>query len=339
MKSFSNFLLKAILVLIFSVMAFETDEALAASTSPQTPTDWNLYMMRLVNRARVDPAGENLIQGTSYNESSTHPLAYSPLVGRAAQNHNEWMGINDEFSHYENSGTGFTGENPGNRLNHVGYSWSSWGENVLYRGPSSTADISDMDLSELQDLLDQIEDQIAEVSSNKSEIESDHALWWNSDGHRNNLMNPSFTAFGHHAGNLGGKYWATQDFATPGTGPETYILGLVFEDKNGNNSWDPFNVGSSQRESLGNVSYEVFLADTNTVVGAGETFDNGAYSFPIGNGSYDIGFNVPEAGTFLVEDILVNGANVNAGDLIVPEPATLALFALGGLSIIVRRGR
>lgn len=296
-------LLRVMIGVLFVALGSRAAEVSAAPISPQIPTDWNLYMLRLVNRARTDPVRENAIQGTAYSESATHPLAYDPLIGRAAQNHNEWMGLNT-FSHYESKGTaGWTGYDMGDRFNYVGYNWSVAGENILR---SSIAWIV-----------------------NQARIEADHSSWWKSDGHRQNFMDLRFTVFGHQAGNANGVYLATQNLAKPQAYPKTYIFGLVFDDKNTNGFWDPFDAGSFQRESLGAVPYEVFWAGTNSIVGTGETFDNGAYSFNVGNGTYDIEFNVPGAGTFLVEDIVVNGTNVNAGDLLVPEPTTLTLLLAG----------
>ena len=97
------------LVIIFITVYFVIPSLVfAESALPQVPTDWNLYMLRLVNAARTDPASEDLLRGTSYGETPTHPLAYDLLLGRAAQNHSEWMGANrdgnwppDSFTHTE----------------------------------------------------------------------------------------------------------------------------------------------------------------------------------------------------------------------------------------------
>jgi hypothetical protein len=70
------------------------ESPLAQSTAEQVPTDWDLYMLRLINRARTDPTAEDFRQGTNYGESVAPPLAYSTILGRAAQNHTEWMGAN-----------------------------------------------------------------------------------------------------------------------------------------------------------------------------------------------------------------------------------------------------
>ena len=73
---------KLIVVFVTAFLVFPS-LAFAESTLPQVPTDWNLYMLRLVNAARTDPAGEDLRRGTSYGETPTHPLAYDLQLGRA----------------------------------------------------------------------------------------------------------------------------------------------------------------------------------------------------------------------------------------------------------------
>lgn len=304
-------LLKVTVVVLSIALGSRAADVSAAPISPQIPTDWDLYMLRLVNRARTDPARENAIQGTAYSESATYPLAYDPLIGRAAQNHNQWMSLHG-FSHYETRGTsGWSGYDMGDRFHYVGYYWSRAGENIL-RGFTT-------------------------LRVDKARIEKNHKGWWRSDGHRHNFMNPWFTAFGHQAGIANNVYFATQDFARPLAYPKTYILGLVFNDKNANGSWDPFDVGLPQRESLADVPYKVLWANTSITIGIGKTFDNGAYSFKVDNGTYDIEFDIG-AETFLVEDLVVNGANVDVGDLLVPEPATLALL-LAGTGVLVWRKR
>ena len=66
---------------------------LATAGSSRAGEDWDLYMLRLVNRARLDPAGEAARIGSSVTDStpSRPPLAYNLQVETAATNHNNWM--------------------------------------------------------------------------------------------------------------------------------------------------------------------------------------------------------------------------------------------------------
>ncbi len=71
---------------------------LATAGSSRAGEDWDLYMLRLVNRARLDPAGEAARIGSSVTDStpSRPPLAYNLQVETAATHHNNWM--HDNFA-------------------------------------------------------------------------------------------------------------------------------------------------------------------------------------------------------------------------------------------------
>ncbi len=302
------------LILLFGVEAYAEN-------------DWDLYMLRLVNRARLDPAGEDARIGSSTGETAdpVDPLAYNLLVGNAATNHNNWMHDNlgsgilsyqpDSFTHYETldgtaggtpaTGTpSYTGVGCGDRLTAAGYTWGRAGENILAAWSSSSIPI------------------------NQDRMDVNHKGWWESGGHRANMLNEHFTAFGHQAetrtvtGNPGVPGWAnslhyaTQNFGRPLPTPYTHILGLLFNDKDRSNDWTPFDDGDPDREGLGGVGFQVFNAGTSTEVAAGVTMANGAFSVHIGNGAYDITFTdaLLPAGVYRIFDLTVSGSNVDAGD-------------------------
>ncbi len=302
---------KFIVVFVTAFLLFPS-LAFAESSLPQVPTDWNLYMLKLVNAARTDPAGEDILRGTSYGETPTHPLAYDLRLGRSAQNHSEWMGANRNsnwapvsFTHTEWSpSTGFTGASSGVRANYTGFSWDRAGENILIS-------------SHPQNI-------------NQARMDADHTGWWKSDGHRENIMSSEYTAFGNHphndtSGTETWRYWGTQAFARPKwwTDPANFFFGVVYDDKNTNGQWDPFNDSDPNRESLAGVPYEVFNANTTTFIDSGETFANGGYSFNIADGTYDIVFDMPVGGPYTLEDQVMAGVNVDLGDIavsIMPGP-------------------
>ena len=76
-------------------------------------SDWDLHALRLVNRARQDPAAEAALIGSAVTDASAPvpPLAYGPAIGAAEAAHNGWMHDNldaiasgqapDSFTHYE----------------------------------------------------------------------------------------------------------------------------------------------------------------------------------------------------------------------------------------------
>jgi hypothetical protein len=295
-----------------------TSPAWGQSTLPQVPTDWDLYMLRLVNRARIDPVGENIRQQTDFEQVPVGPLAYDTLIGRSAQNHDQWMALNrdnpdiddptntspapDSFAHYEtlngNSGgpaasdtPGFSGVGIGNRVTFTGFSWLSVGENILWRSDAPAIDAA--------------------------LIEANHAGWWNSDGHRQAMMNRGYRVFGHHVIS-DEDVWATQNFARPRPpDPAYYAFGLVYDDLNDNGQWDPYDVGDPNREGLAGQVLRVFDADSGTQLGDPfETLDNGAYSIPLDDGVYDIELTIDAlAEVYTFSDVVIAGMNVDLGDL------------------------
>ncbi len=60
------------------------------------------------------------------------PVQWNNKLELAAQSHSDDMYENDFYSH-----TGSDGSSPGDRLNRVGYNWSTYGENI-YKGETLT---------------------------------------------------------------------------------------------------------------------------------------------------------------------------------------------------------
>ncbi|NCC33122.1 MAG: CAP domain-containing protein [Chloroflexia bacterium] len=108
------------------------------------------------------------------------PLTLSPLLATSAQRHTDDMASNNFVSH-----TGSDGSSPWDRIRATGYTYSRAAENIAagYTCPL----------------------QVVEA-------------WYNSDGHRGNMLNCALTEIGigytHNEASLYKYYW-TQDFATP----------------------------------------------------------------------------------------------------------------------------
>jgi len=298
-----------------AILVFMCATALGQSTGAQEPSDWDLYMLKLVNAARTNPAAENALRGTSFSNPAVAPVAYDSLAGQAAANHNQWMLTNignplindvtntsfspDSFTHSEtysalSNGTpatatpGYTGVSAGNRLSYTGFQYSAWGENIYW---SSFA-----------------------VSISASRILGNHISWWKSAGHRNNLMRSTYTVMGHDAV-LGEDHFASQVFARPGGSVDTHLFGVLYNDRNLSGAWEPHDVGDLNREGLGGVPYLVYDSATSQQVGD-ESFtnSNGSFTFRAGSGTYDLEFML--AGTSLwLRDVDVNGTNVDLGDI------------------------
>ncbi|MEH0840928.1 CAP domain-containing protein [Micromonospora sp. CPCC 205711] len=94
----------------------------------------------------------------------------------AAQRHSQ-----DQADHQDMTHTGSDGSDAGERLDRVGYSWRTYGENVAWNQQTPAAVME---------------------------------AWMNSSGHRANILNCAFTEIGVGVATSNGPYW-TQDFAAP----------------------------------------------------------------------------------------------------------------------------
>ncbi|MEV4659614.1 CAP domain-containing protein [Micromonospora sp. NPDC049301] len=103
-------------------------------------------------------------------------LSIDDKLMTAAQRHSQ-----DQADHQNMSHTGSDGSNAGVRLDRVGYTWRTYGENVAWNQKTPAA------------VMD---------------------AWMNSSGHRANILNCAFTEIGVGIANSNGPYW-TQVFAAP----------------------------------------------------------------------------------------------------------------------------
>jgi len=292
-------------------------------------TDWELYMLRLVNRARLDPSGEAARIGSSVtdNHAPVQPLAYDLLLGQSAENHDHWMfdnfgGISsgqapDSFTHFEtlngqSSGTAatgtpsYTGAGVGDRFTYVGYSWNSYGENIQTNYSTTSLPV------------------------NKARIDAAHKGWWESSGHRANMLYGSYTSFGFHAesrtftpprGGLSAPFdnlfYTTQDYGTPQPTPRNCVFGVVYVDHDSDGVWTPRDVGNPLREGVSGATVEVVTSGTATVIATTTTMGNGAFSARVANGTYDaiVHSSLISGGQTAIHGIVISGANADAGDL------------------------
>ncbi|MGR3271248.1 CAP domain-containing protein [Thalassococcus profundi] len=173
--------------------------------------------VELLNRARLDPAGEAArlgitdraeVAALSLPDGPFQPLAPIAELRASGIAHSQWMLDTDTFSH-----TGAGGSSAGDRMAEAGYefrgSWS-WGENIAYRGSTGA-----LNLDEAVYFL--------------------HGALFRSDGHRANILNDTFREIGvgFVVGDFRGYNTAmeTQNFAT--TAGRSFLTGVAFEDANG----------------------------------------------------------------------------------------------------------
>lgn len=211
------------------------------------------YLLELMNRARLDPAGEAARFGISLNKdlapgtltaTAKQVLAPNALLESAATAHSLWMLEHDVFSH-----TGVNGTDGGQRIAAQGYASTSWGENLAFTG--STAAIT-------------MEGSIAGLNRDL----------FLSATHRTNLMNSVYREVGlgaetgifTQAGRNYNAAMLTENFGTRGTA--RFVTGVAYADRNNDNFY-------SMGEGKAGVTFTVGTASAATA-------DAGGYSVATG---------------------------------------------------------
>lgn len=235
--------------------------------------EFNAYeqlLLELVNRARLDPAGEAARLGISLNQglsagtldaTQRDPLAGNAHLVDAARGHSSWMLAADVFSH-----TGSGGSSVSTRIANAGYALTgSWtvGENIAWMGTTGT-------VNQLQFLLES------------------HDGLFESPGHRMNILNKDFLEFG--GGVLLGQFksgstnynaqMVTENFGRHGSG--VFITGVAHKDTDNDNFYD---IGDAR----GAVS--VTVRSGATVVGTDVTEAAGGYGINVAGGTYAVTFS------------------------------------------------
>jgi uncharacterized protein YkwD len=235
------------------------------------PSNFEQYMVELINRARANPAGEAAGYGIDLNEGlaagtisakAKQPLAVNPNLTDSSRTHSRWMIDTDTFGH-----TGAGGSNPKDRMAAAGYAFNGtwwWGENIAWRSFSGGSSPSASLLAQLhQDLF--VDTTVA------------------GRGHRIDIMNPSFREVG--AGFTSGAYqrWTagmlTTDFASESG--DAFLTGVAYDDTVVKDKF------YTPGEGLGGVTVTARRtsdhADFSTT-----TFASGGYSLALAPGSYAV---------------------------------------------------
>lgn len=251
-------------------------------------------MLELINRARMDPAGEAKRYGISLNEGlangtiSSAPkqvLAGNDDLAQAAANHSEWMLTNDTFSHDEKKGTpGFTGVQPGDRMKKTGYEFTgawTWGENISWRGTTAAITAAM---------------QTAFIMQQHEDLFVDEGV--DGRGHRLNILDNDFQEIGI-AQELGkfrdddtnfNASMVTQDFAA--SGDKVFVTGVIYDDSTKDDNF--FSVG----EQVANRTISsAGAADDKTGAGGGYEllYDNGgtkSIEFDLAGGAVTVGLKL-----------------------------------------------
>jgi hypothetical protein len=234
------------------------------------PTAQELLDIALINRARLNPAGEAAMDGIDLNEglapgtittASKQPLAFSDALDSTSTEHSQSMITNDYFAHTDptDMSTPFT------RMIAAGYNYSFAGENIATEGTTGTID------------------QTADTAS------MHESLFVDSDtsgrGHRTNMLSPNFQEIGVGiaVGVTHNVYMATlntimmtEDYGSR-SGVGQFLTGIAYNDTDGNNFY-----------SVGEGVSGVVVATSG---GNLTTETAGGYSGTIGTGAQTITFS------------------------------------------------
>ncbi|HUN80070.1 MAG TPA: CAP domain-containing protein [Phycisphaerae bacterium] len=220
-----------------------------------------------INRARLRPGAEATANGIAVDEGvpgqiDTTPkqaLALNATLNGTANAHSVDMLNQDYFAHNTPAG-----QTPFQRMTAAGYDFITAGENLVWRGTTGALD------------------ELAVVESEHTDLFVDTGV--PSRGHRLSMLNPDFREVGigivRGLFNDGGVNYAammqTQDFGTQPVA-ETFVLGVVYNDNNGNGQYD---YGEGVANSI--VSLDGVTKTTNA---------GGGYSFAITqSGSFTLNF-------------------------------------------------
>ena len=274
-------------------------------------TNFEWYMLELVNRARLDPQGEaaryslaDLNDGLPAGTISTEPkspLAPNDLLTDAARGHSSWMLANNAFSH-----TGQGGSTPFDRMQAAGYNFTApygYGENLSGYFTTGT------------------------LTNSTTLINTQHGNLFLSPGHRANILNDSFKQIGIGQV-IGGPYTyngttynnaslITQDYAYSAAYGPWFITGTHWVEVNGDYFYTP---------GEGQSGTEVSIRPAGGgIVNTYTTQSHGGYAAEVLNGSYDVSFYNPSFSSFTFgATVTVNNANVKLDLVRDPNITTMA---------------
>jgi cysteine-rich secretory family protein len=234
------------------------------------PTAQELLDIALINRARLNPAGEAALDGIDLNEglapgtittASKQPLAYSDALLASSTEHSQSMISNDYFSHDDPT----DGSTPFTRMTAAGYNFLSAGENIAAQGTTGTIDPTADTALTHQGLF----------------VDSGTA----GRGHRTNMLSPDFQEIGtgiavgvtnNVFGATYNTFMLTEDYGSR-SGVGQFLTGIAYNDTDGNGFY-----------SVGEGRSGIVVATSG---GNLTTETAGGYSGTIGSGVQTITFS------------------------------------------------
>lgn len=269
------------------------------------PSVYEQYMLELINRARLDPNAEveryytidlnsNPVKDWNYylnnglpsgtiDSSAKQPLAFNSRLIDSSRSHSQWMLDTDIFSHNED-GTG-TGVYLEDRLNAVGYNYSSAAENIAWRGTTGTPDVT-------------------------SFVALSHGSLFQSSGHRSNLLNGNYREIG--LGVLQGEFTSnstsynsvitTQNFGLS-VNSSVFLTGVAFDDLTVDDNF--YSIGEGLRGILVTAEDPTSGQSFTTT-----TMDAGGYQIGLAAGTYNLTFSLDGTTLSFVPSVTIDTQNV-----------------------------
>ena len=334
------------------------------------PTEYEQYMVELVNRARVVPEAEVLRLGTGdLNEGPPvigpweytippgrkQPVAVSFEITDAADEYAQRLNDNDAFCH------GCLGDSSEERMWVAGYVdllshfdfFDLAGFSLLYGGAQDPDCVSGCltwvpgreNLAFRGEFPNNggIDDLLAAIDEAHTSLFNDFTI--PGRGHRSTMLYGEWREVGiamvegTDPGNIDSVYMV-QNFAhRADRGP--FLTGVAYDDRDGDGFYTP-NAG----EALGDVTITVREAGGGPVVATTQTWSAGGYQVELPVGVYDVTAAGPGVSrTFMGVEIAATGPkgmpeNTKLDVVPVPEPGSLGALGAGiGLLLALRRRR
>ncbi len=260
--------------------ASDSQTSTSGSTAPATTTSVDAstleqLSLERINRARLRPAEEAAANSIAIDEGVTGRLDTQPkpavalnaALHKAAEEHSQDMLDRDYFEHDTPEGV-----TPFDRMTSAGYAFTRAGENLAWQGTTGALD------------------EVAFVESQHVDLFVDAGI--EDRGHRVTMLNERYREVGisiirgtfTNNGTDFDSIMQTQDFGTS-TSNSTFVLGVVYNDANGNGMYDSGEGVANSTVTLDNTSQSTNAA--------------GGYVFEVTQvGSYTIRFATGDTQAF-----------------------------------------
>jgi hypothetical protein len=258
--------------------------SVATLSATAQPTNFDQYLLELVNRGRANPTAEanrygiNLNQGLAAGTISTapkQPLAFSPALIASSRGHSQWMIDTNTFSHI-----GQGGSFPGQRMVAAGYSFvAPWAGQKTFIGEAPPA------RSRRSSYVNEIHKDSVPEPVAPSEPDERHL-----PRVRHGVVSGKFL----HQGTNFNALMVTEDFAFSGN--SVFLTGVVYDDNlvSANGFYTP-------GEGLGGVTVTA-TRNSDGQSFSTQTWASGGYTLPLNNGTYTVTASGGALGVTLVKN-------------------------------------